>query len=353
MDDIQTAQWVESREMFWPHKITFTTEYWIRLHPLARAWRNDHGDGASTHDVTDERGHFHTASSWDNCVHSTMAAPLTQADLIREVAVPVRTWVRSDMTTADEVSDLAPGWSYDRLAISGSELLRFDDRYVSGNFEITRSLWVDRETGRFVRNQRTEKDLVSGREVALVRSDNYRFNEEPPVGIFEMPAGKPIESRDPQRAFRDEWSSMDPSERDAIVGLINRSNQALINGDWDQASSIWSFEAGDYAPGERQWRTWMETYFRSWSVCKAEITSAFRNSGLSVQIGAHTYSGTNARRDVWFIRAHLRIVWAEDGDTWEGDTRYFLVPSDQGLRIAHWELPLEEIKAAHYKLKEG
>ena len=67
LPEIKTAHWIRTHTHFAKQngKIDYTFHYkeWIRLNPPAYAWREESEDSWS-HDVMDERGHFHTASTW-------------------------------------------------------------------------------------------------------------------------------------------------------------------------------------------------------------------------------------------------------------------------------------------------
>jgi hypothetical protein len=329
MEKIETAYWVETRTSYGPHEFSFSMETWVRLNPPARAWRSTIGNEWS-HDVVDERGHLHMASTWDNCMLMPTPRPYTTESVLAEALLP------PDMSQ----------WKSEPEESDGQTLTRFEKEYPEGTFRVNVTIWANPETRRIVRMERRETDPETERPVVFEVRDRYTYNEEAPEGTFDMPPGKPVVPLDLSGFMADAWPSLPPEEQRGIQEAINRSDAAWMRADFREFSSAWRFDYLPRLPPKADWRKRVEKQRGIWNRWESQVESARADSPVSVRIATSAFAMLGERKAL-MVKTMLRVTWAEDSDTWEGHAEYFLMRSRKGYRIVHWDCPWEEIRAAH------
>ncbi len=346
MEEIKTARWVVISEHFGKHPHSSRTEEWIRISPPAKAWRHEfisNGTGWS-YNVMDERGHLHTASSWENCALSPQANPITKEDLLREVMAPP---VTGDPPAVVRNAESKTDWRVRLVNEAGRPLLRYDGERVMGSFRVSHTLWAEPESRRLVKRERTETNLETGEKVAHETYDRYEYNDELPPGTFEMPPGKPVEVSKGDELFPEVWTALPPEERQAIQELVNQSDRGWRTGAFGAFARAWRFTRIRRAPTRAQWQARVREQKGRWREWESEVESVRKQPFVAVQVGASTFTWGPEEQETLAVRAALRAVWSDDGSVWSGHTRFYLRRFGDQYRIVHWECPLEEIKAAH------
>jgi hypothetical protein len=344
MLDIETATWVETRTMYGEHPHTIRTETWIRIDPPAKAWRNHHGPDSWSFDILDERGHLHTASSWGNCVIYPSPRQLTSEELRREVCLTRRA-VANEQDV--ESGDSDTGWLVEETELADKVVRRYSKEYVQGNFGVSVALYVDPETNRYVRVERSETSLPTGEKVSEEVRDQYCYNIDLPPDTFEMPPGKPVEKADTRDVMPEVWDTLREADRQAIKGCIATLDAGWSEGNFPRFASAWRFDKAAKARNQREWRSLVEDQRGRWKAWSSEVKSVTRQDFVPIAIGVSTFSMVSSRKKTLAATVDLRVVWAEDGDEWEGEAKVFLQSSGGQLRIVHWECPIEQIKADH------
>src|SRR5262249_21720415 len=140
MGEIKTAQWVETLISEEEPRFTSTLRHWIRIDPPAHAWKSELG----SHDVIDERGHLHTADTWDHCSLSPPVAPWTRESRLRMVSPTLRPAEReAHAAPSDQLLD---PWHTERTQVGDRPAILYRCRYASGSFQVTALYWLDPET---------------------------------------------------------------------------------------------------------------------------------------------------------------------------------------------------------------
>ena len=237
---IQYVQWVETDESkhhaHLPPLCT-TTRVWLRIDPPARAWRNELTDGGSSWslDVIDERGQFHTASSWKVCsLNPAIRPPITSEGLLRETLAPE---VQDSGTNHSR--DPQYRWVVSEVEFDGKQVHRYDREVIRGNFLLKYATWADSGTHRLLRKERKEVNLSSGRQIQFTVCDRYVYNKRPPAHTFAMPKGKRIVKQDASDSTRTEWIDISNEDKREILAVLNGLDQGWRETNFRRFSSVW------------------------------------------------------------------------------------------------------------------
>lgn len=190
---IKTAQWTETRTR-WDDKngeeISTGEQEWIRVSPPAHARRHDYTDSWS-HDVSDKRGHFHTASSWKTYTLDSHSTPFLITDVLNKVVFVLSEEDMAAQTSGNE----REAWKQTTVQQDSRALVCWQRETIQHNFHVTESVWTEADTPRIVRKERRENNLLTRKPASLTICDAYVYNVEPPAGTFEMPPDKSLETR--------------------------------------------------------------------------------------------------------------------------------------------------------------
>lgn len=341
MAEIETAAWVETRTRWDRHdgeEIAMSTPHWLRMNPPAEAWHIDFEDSWS-HDVADERGRYHTASTWDKCHFYPHNRPYAPDHLLTKVFFPPA----PEASSPTQCSRLE--WQHEQVEQEGKSLLRWYCDYVQDNFHVTQSIWAEPESRRIVRKERHETDLQTGEPAAIIVCDQYLYNGEPPAGTFEMPAGKPIVTPDYGNTMPEVWDTFSTKEQAAIQEIINRSDAGWRNADFSPFASVWEFDFVSLVPREAEWRERVQQQAGLWNRWISVVESANTQRFIPVTIAVTTFRWGPERYKVLRVKVKLKVAQEEGASEWEGHAEFYLRRKGRGYRIVHWECPWEEIKA--------
>lgn len=345
MDEIKNAYWVEISERLGESPHTRRTEHWIQLDPPAHAWRCEflaHGSGWSYDVVTDD-AHLHTASTWKDSTLMRTPRPVTEKDLLNQVWSP-----RIVQAAAAGATDDGSGWRISREEQNGASLLRCEAERIRDNFQTSYVVWLDPQSGRHVKRESREIDLRTNQSLRLERCDNFMFNIDLDPSVFQMPAGRPIVDRSNHELFPGFRDEVPEATRQAVREVIDRSDAGWRTRDPDHFAAAWRFNTDRQAPKKSDWMRLLHNNAGLWSEWSTEIETFGWWKGISIQVGSNTFSLSGGKGPITLMaRGKISVVWADDGQEWSGQTEFFLRKLWGRWRIVHWELPLEEIKAAH------
>lgn len=314
-------------------------ENWLRMDPPAHAWCSDLG----AHDLIDERGHFHTADSWDICQLYPHDQPWTLENLLWQI-LP---WGRFSTFDAAVQFDLTANWERVRETLEGLPVDRYHCEFTEGNYRVEFTVWLEPSTGLLLRREKVDRDPRTGRMVQHSIERGYQYGVKPPFGVFALPpADKPLKTVDITGRFADIRGELAPAEIQEVEALIATSNAAWNDGDFDRFSGAWHFLEGELftlLPGSAGW----EVALRSrppQTVWTSELTSIIRGTVIVVHTGTHTHRPLTAP-DVLWVKSQLLIKGPHDA-RWVGDVEYTLQKRPDGYRLVHWSYPSEEIREA-------
>ncbi len=342
---VQTAQWRETSTR-WDapggEEYSRQMQEWIRFYPPAHAWRSDDDEDWS-HDVMDERGHLHTASSWDMCCLLPQANPLTAEDLLRRILF----WPPEHEEGA-ALSVLRPrdAWQQEQTEVDGRPLIRWYRETTEHNFRVAQSIWTEAATHRITRKERREISFTTGRDVCFVVSDQYVYNAEPPARTFEMPPDKPIVLGDAGDTSLPAWDTFSAKQKQAVRKIINQSDAGWRNADFAAFASVWSFGMTGHLPPESEWQKRVRQQQEQWREWRSEIETADTQTYLPVTVTTDSATLMTVEDEVLRVEVKLRVAWGEAGGEWEGHSDFFLRRKGRSYEIVHWECPWGEIEAA-------
>jgi hypothetical protein len=357
MEDIQTAHWTETRTRYGRFDVSgsfdgeqerkSTTRVWLRLNPPAHAWRNEFEDSWS-HDVRDARGHLHTASTWDQCHLYPLSHPETAENLrenLRRQCLPPPV---SGAQSQERNTDRTPRryeWQQETTELEGQAVIRWHLDYVENNFQVSLTYWSEPETGRLVRKERRETDLLTGQLAVIDVCDQYTYNEEPPEGTYEMPPGKPVVTPNMGDTMPEVWNSLSAREQQAIQKTITRSDVGWQQGDFGGFASVWEFGRVPSAPTLSEWQARVEQQTGRWNRWESAAISARMMNFVPIRVATYTFLMPRQRSKIFGVTVKVKVAW-DEGKEWEGDAEYFLRRKGKGYRVVHWDCPWEEIQAA-------
>lgn len=338
-DEVKTAAWVETttRHLLSP-AFEHTMRWWVRLDPPAEAWRSD----LESHDVIDERGHFHTAPSWDNCSLSPAVQPLTRDGLLRKVLAPDL----AGQPAAGKLSVPGGTWRTESTQLNGRPTKLYIAEYPAETYRVEQRVWFDPVTRHILRKERSERDPRTGDLVVGVVSDQYRYNQEIPPGTFDLPGNKPLVGTDLEHRFPTVTDTLPGPERAAIEAVIRQSDAGWAVGDFAPFAASWTFERlepRDPRPTEDDWRGRVEVQAGNWRHWESRVVEITQTGFFGVAMSSSSYRLVEAEGTL-SVKVTLRVEW--EGGTWDGNAMFDIVPRPQGYRILHWECPFEEIAAA-------
>lgn len=359
---IKTARWIETSHHYGKYPHSSISNYWVRLDPPVMAWINQFLPGPHanktewSHSIQDQRGDWHTVSTWDHCdlLTDTRHSPTSESIVKRILAPP--------MTQSEEAANpsrrfqAGEKWRSELVEQNGQMLLRMERAFVRGNFRIEQRLLADPETRRLIHHERRQVDIATGQPTLYDISDQYTYNPDVPAGVFEMPPDKPIRIRDMRSLAQDVapevWDSLSAQQQQALQATIDRSDAAWQKGDFQEFASVWKFDFVKKAPPKADWQARVENQVGLWRRWESQVLSAKVQRYIPVSIASNAFSWGNEKPKVLAVEVKLNVTWTEDGDTWEGNAEFFLRRIGRGFRIVHWECPWEEIKAVHQGERE-
>ncbi|HLK58295.1 MAG TPA: hypothetical protein VKU00_17140 [Chthonomonadaceae bacterium] len=338
MQSIETASWVETQtrweKTFGEH--TLSSQHWLRTNPPTEASYIDFGDSWS-HDVTDERGHLHTASTWKICQFFPHQRPYDALSLQRRVlfAPPQR-----------DGSSLRPdrNWRHDQVEHEGRAVNQWFREYVQDNFRVTETLWTELQTHRILRKECRQTDPRTGRLIAVDVCDRYVYNEKPPSGIFEMPPGKRLVTH--KDTMPEVWETLPARDQQAIQATINRSDKAWCSSDSLAFASVWEFDFVRLASRQAEWQQRVEEQKGLWSHWTSVVQTARTQQFVPVTVARHTFKWGPEKRKVLRVHVKVHVASNRGAKEWTGDAEFYLRRKGRGYRIVHWECPWEEIRDA-------
>jgi anti-sigma factor RsiW len=74
--------------------------------------------------------------------------------------------------------------------LNGQSVIRFYGGWKNATWKFNMSLWVDPKTHLVLRSESVMSNPVAGQADLHMIADQFRYNEEPPAGIFDVPQGK-------------------------------------------------------------------------------------------------------------------------------------------------------------------
>ena len=89
--------------------------------------------------------------------------------------------------TVNKLQDF-PSFQKEEVLLDGQRVVRFYSNSKFGQGRFIYSLWVDPETRLIVRSETQMPNSVAGQPDITSIATQFRYNEEPPVGIFDAPA---------------------------------------------------------------------------------------------------------------------------------------------------------------------
>jgi len=178
--------------------------------------------------------------------------------------------------------------------------------------------------------------------------DGYRYNEEPPEGTFDLPAGKRLVTPDPVPASPDITGTLPAEERAELVRLISASEAGWEAGDFRAFAKAWKFKDARSKrplPSREEWRERVEAQKGRRADWASRIVSVEQADYFPVTTGPNACTGVRMP-GVLQVRTSLHVRGAAGGPEWEGEARFFVQRGKTGFRIVHWEAPVEEIREA-------
>jgi hypothetical protein len=351
---IEYVQWIETDESkhhaHLPPLCT-TTRVWLRINPPARAWRNEVTDSGSwSLDIIDERGQFHTASSWKVCsLYPAIRPAINSEALMREALAP-----EVQMSETNRPADPRQRWVVSEGNLKGKKIRRYDRQIIRSNFLLIYVTWADPETRWLIRKEKKEIDLASGRQVQFTVYDRYVYNRRPPARTFKMPKGKRIVKREIPDQSSAEWSSMPEKDKRKILAVIDRLDQGWRDSNFRRFASAWKFDSVPKTPSANEWKRLLQDNRQVWSEWNQKVRSVRTTDVVVRRIGSSTYTWGPKRRKTLEIEMELHATHATTGKSWRGRAELFIqlrslkrgLLSTRGYRVVHWDLPLQEIRAA-------
>lgn len=348
MQEVKTVYWVEAHTGWGKHDgeegHTFSTQHWLRMTPPAEAWRTDF-DGSWSHDVTDEHGHLHTASTWKMCHFHPHSRPYDPEDLLRQVFFPLPVHNPSSEVSSTTKRPRTE-WQNEQVEIKGQSLVRWYRDYVQDNFHVTQTIWTESETHRIVRKERRETDLLTGKPASIVICDRYTYNAELPAGTFEMPSDKPLVTPDYQNIMPEVWDALSASEQQAVQETINRSDAGWRSADFAAFASAWEFDFVSLVPHVAEWQERVQQQTGLWSRWTSVVKAANTQNFVPITVTTHTFRWGPEKRKVLRVKVKLDVAWKVGATGWDGGAEFYLRRKGHGYRIVHWECPWEEIRDA-------
>jgi hypothetical protein len=331
MQRIRTAQWVEN--ITGPDSYTGTLRYWLRLEPPALAWLSDLGD----HDLIDERGHLHTASTWADCRLYPTEEPWTRDDYLRHVLPK----------GLREAAETGNRWETTAVQLEDQEAVRYHRTYGESAYRVEMSVWLEPESGLLLRMERTEVDPTAGKVVQHHLYHEYAYDVEPSEEVFDLPPpDKPLVVED-REITQDLTASLPADEREAIERLIGLSNEGWKAGAFREFSRAWHFPRGPLfspLPGRAAWQKAVSRQVGRWGFWEAEVVSVTKAGFFGVAIATSTFAIVMAPRILW-VKAKLGVKSEVQDRGWEGEATYYMQRRRGGYRVIHWEYPSEELAA--------
>jgi hypothetical protein len=337
MDELTSAEWVETHTQYPDPEHTHLMRYWVRFDPPAEAWRG----AFDTHDIVDERGHLHTAASWEDCVLYPSPNRPTREGLLRKV-------VMEHLPVDEGAGELSQGvgtWRCERVELDGRPAVRYAAEYAKESFRVAHAVWFDPETRRVLRREREETDPLTGQVVLREVCHQYRYNHEAPAGTFDLPpSGKSLVRHERGDLWPDVTKTLPESEREQIEEAIRSSGTGWATDDFADFGRCWRFESGPgLLPSEADWEARVEQQRGRWDRWESRIVEIRRMDRLVVATASHSFRSVE-RPGVLRVKVALRVGWGGAG-VWEGDAAFQVIQEPEGYRILHWECPFEEIRS--------
>ena len=360
---IHTAQWrvitprysEDGTEEHDPPSHGFSRREYIRFDPPAHANYQDFTNSWS-HNVRNERGSFHTASSWDVCSLYPHQWPFTAAGLLKDVLF-------APPASEENVSGSLPAshdrWQSASVEVDGRALIRWHQETVEGNFRVARSVWTEAATHRIMRREQREINLLTGEDARFTVHDRYIYDAPPPDGAFEMPPDKPIVTIDTRGIMPEVWDTLSPAQRQSLQRTINLSDAGWRKADFAAFGAGWAFGAAGHLPPESEWQERVQKQAGMWREWNSEITSVNTQPFVPVTVATNSYrwqkmkDGAQVKNEFLRVKVKLRVTWGEDGGAWEGAADFFLRRKGRGYKIAHWECPWAEIESARVEAESA
>ena len=82
------------------------------------------------------------------------------------------------------------GFKHEETVLNGKPAVRFYTEAKNGTWRFALSLWVDPSTHLVIRTESTMSSPTPGQADLHTIADRFRYNEQPPAGIFDVPQGK-------------------------------------------------------------------------------------------------------------------------------------------------------------------
>jgi hypothetical protein len=245
-------------------------------------------------------------------------------------------------------------WIVSEGVLNGSKIRRYDRRIIRSNFLLIYVTWADPETRRLIRKERKEIDLVSGRQVQFTVYDRYVYNKRPPARTFKMPKGKRIVRREIGGQSSAQWSSMPEKDKRKILAVIDRLDQGWRDSNFRRFASAWKFDYVPKTPSANEWKRLLQENRQVWSEWNQKVRSVRTTDIVARRIGSSTYTWGPKRRKTLEIEVELNATHASTGKSWRGRAELFIqlhslkrgFLSTRRCRVVHWDLPLQEIRAA-------
>ncbi|MCW3096793.1 MAG: hypothetical protein JWL77_2411 [Chthonomonadaceae bacterium] len=104
----------------------------------------------------------------------------------KDISGPAKAGVSPDALPNKDDS----GMKHEEVVLNGKPAIRFYSDSQNGTWKFSWSLWVDPDTHLVVRSESTMSNPVAGQADLHMIADQFRYNEQPPAGIFDVPQGK-------------------------------------------------------------------------------------------------------------------------------------------------------------------
>lgn len=350
---IKTAQWYVTK-VRWSEpdyeECALSTQEWIRLQPPVYAWRVIFDDNSWSHDVMDERGHMHTASSMDVCFHRPHLSPYTGVDLLRKVLF----WPTENRESAGSSSLQRQRpesvWQREPVEVEGESLVRWHQETIEDNFHVSHAIWTDAMTARITRQERTETNLLTGKPACFIVYDRYVYNQEAPTGTFEMPPDKPIVNPNFKETMPEVWDTLSAKQKQTIQETIARSDLGWLNADFAVFSSVWDFDTVKLLPSEAEWKARIQQQANLWHTWISKIEIGNIQAYVPLTTATNTCTLIQVKYKILAVTATLQVTQGDGERTWYGLSEFFLRRTRHGYRIVHWDCPWKEILAAAGKI---
>jgi len=376
MRKIKTAHWVQKRTVTEADgSLTYeaASDAWVRMNPLAKAVRSipesfRSAPNETLHEfrsVIDRRGQVtYSAATKEYTIHrytiprEFIRKGMKMEDLLRGM-------VLAEVLSPAEITPLSinkksppmrigrmviPNWSSERVTLDGEPRIKFHREYSyheNGGGTIKQAIWADPQTNRVVRSELRSTSLKPSTYEIIVVNEQYRYDEEPPEGTFDLtpPPGARVRIISPPQ-----WteSPQKPSraELQQVQSIIDRSEAAWRRGDFEAFAAVWDFAfdskltgSGTAPAGAARRRDWKRRigYQRGrWS----RFTSRIDMDSVRqyVSDGAKLTAPDKAKPDILKVEVISQGAWAEDGDAWKDiPTTYFLRRGKDGFHIVNWQ----------------